>query len=342
MYRFIGNKSKIIDQILPVIRQVTQPGASVVDLMCGTASVSEALRLANYRVIASDLLTFAKYHAIVRLNISKNPSFRETGLDGYYHVIETLNNLKPIEGYFFREFSPDGTPVAGVPPRKYFSSSNAAKIDAISSQINIWNTTKRITEIENALLRHDLVLAINNIANIAGTYGHFRSKWNLSALNELQLIPSKFLSSYPTNHIVLQGPAEEIAKSITADLCYIDPPYKKRQYAANYHVLETAARGDEPVANGVSGLRPWRDQYSDFCSKIKIYGAFEKIITDINSPKILISYSEDGLLPKKTLVDFLSRYGQVKVFTFTHKRFRSNNSELSKHLHEYLFYLEKK
>ncbi|MCZ5120468.1 DNA adenine methylase [Escherichia coli] len=37
-------------------------------------------------------------------------------------------------------------------------------------------------------------------------------------------------------------------KQIQCDLCYIDPPYMKRQYAANYHILETLARGDEPEA----------------------------------------------------------------------------------------------
>ncbi len=35
---------------------------------------------------------------------------------------------------------------------------------------------------------------------------------------------------------------------MNAYLCYVDPPYMKRQYAANYHLLETIAKGDNPVA----------------------------------------------------------------------------------------------
>ena len=77
----------------------------------------------------------------------------------------------------------------------------------------------------------------------------------------------------------IRGQAETVAPLIEADLCYIDPPYMKRQYAANYHIIETIARGDSPEAVGVSGLRPWRDQYSDFCSKVKIRDAFRAIFS---------------------------------------------------------------
>ena len=40
------------------------------------------------------------------------------------------------------------------------------------------------------------------------------------------------------------------------------PHISKRQYAANYHILETLHGNVEPEAIGDSGLRPWRDQYS--------------------------------------------------------------------------------
>ena len=68
-------------------------------------------------------------------------------------------------------------------------------------------------------------------------------------------------------HKVFREYAEEVAHKITCDLCYIDPPYMKRQYAANYHLLETLAREDEPEAIGVSGLRPWRGSVLEFLHK---------------------------------------------------------------------------
>lgn len=341
-YRYIGNKSRIIKNLLPVIDRIVSPGAVIVDLMCGTASVSEALRIAGYKVIASDIMTYAVYHARVRLTIEEVTNFSGIGGKSYQQILDYLNNLPPVEGYIFREYCPEGSPTEDCPPRKYFTPENARKLDAVREKIKLWESHGLLTENEQALLRHDLILAANKVANIAGTYGHFRSSWSNGAQNSLSLIQTKFIFGHSVDHLVLPpAPAEMSAAHITADLCYIDPPYMKRQYAANYHILETLARGDEPPAIGVSGLRPWRDQYSDFCSKIKIREAFTKIIEQMNCNRFLISYSEDGLLSKEELTTFLTRFGNVEIEEFLHQRFRSNNSPLGSKVTEYLIHLHK-
>ena len=342
-YRYIGNKTSSTGKLLQAIRTIVRPGATVADLMCGTASVSEALRYAGYRVIANDIMTFAYCHAYVRLLLNSPPSFASLGLS-YPEVLFHLGNLSPVEGFLFREYSPAGQPFEGCPPRLYFTADNASKLDAIIAQVSQWRNASLINEDEYALLRHDLVLATNDIANIAGTYGHFRSTWSNGALESLALTPTRFTllsSAYRTDHVVLQERAEDVAQTLSADLCYIDPPYMKRQYAANYHIIETVARGDEPKAIGVSGLRPWRDQYSDFCSKLRIRQAFSALIEGMDCPRFLISYSEDGLLTKQELTEFLSSFGGVEVHEFHRRRFRSNNSTLPKILAEYLFHLQK-
>jgi len=33
---------------------------------------------------------------------------------------------------------------------------------------------------------------------------------------------------------------------ISGDILYLDPPYNQRQYATNYHLLETIAKYDNP------------------------------------------------------------------------------------------------
>lgn len=353
-YRYIGNKTRFLPTLMPLVKECVAPGATVADLMCGTASVSEALSRAGYRVIASDVMTFAVQHARVRLTLDGEPDF--AGLSGrlYADVLDELQNLAPVDGYITREYSPAGTPEGGHPPRKYFSADNARKIDAIRMRLASWEGNGALSEGEKALLRHDLVLASNRVANIAGTYGHFRSRWSPAALCPLVLEPTKFESPGATlfdyahesgaagltlDHVVLQGRAEDLAPELSADLCYLDPPYKKRQYAANYHLLETLARGDEPEAVGISGLRPWRDQYSDFCSKVRIRDAFAMILGRMDCPQYLISYSEDGLLSKDEMVELLSGFGKVELREFVYPRFRSNQSPLSANLAEYVFHL---
>jgi adenine-specific DNA-methyltransferase len=240
-----------------------------------------------------------------------------------------------------REYSPAGWPRGGYPPRSYLSPANAAHVDAINRQLGSWEQEGRLTSQERALLRHDLVLAVNRVANIAGTYGHFRSKWGNGALGPLTLLPSDFWPERAACHVVRQGRAEDVAVGLAADLCYLDPPYTKRQYAANYHLIETLARGDEPEAIGVSGLRPWRDQYSNFCSKLKLRAAFTAIIRSMRCSRFLISYSEDGLLSKQELFGFLQQFGTVQLMEFDYPRFRSNDSPLSLTGTEYLFSLQR-
>jgi adenine-specific DNA-methyltransferase len=105
--------------------------------------------------------------------------------------------------------------------------------------------------------------------------------------------------------------------------------------------LETIARGDDPEAIGVSGLRPWRDQYSNFCTKTKIRDSFRRIFSDMDCNRFLISYSEDGLLSVDDFKELLTPFGDVYIDEFHHKRFKSNDSKLKNNLTEYLILLER-
>ncbi len=356
-HRYIGSKSKIVNKVVDKISKLTPQHSTVSDLMCGTASVSIALREKGFSVIANDLMTYSYHHAIVGLKFNKYPEFKAAAdfiekfyiqdelnlfdLSSYDKIINALSNVDSVKGYFWKEFSLDGSPKNTLKPRNYFSSINAAKIDGIRIALSELYSDRCITDLEYSLLQHDLLMATNDIANIAGTYGHHLAKLSGRAKDEIKLSPSVLLTRKDTeNHKVYKGYAEEVSKKITCDLCYIDPPYMKRQYAANYHVLETIARGDEPEAIGVSGLRPWRDQYSNFCTKTKIRDSFKQIIENMSCSSYLISYSEDGLLSMEDFIALLAPYGDVYIDEFKHARFRSNKSKLDQKLTEYLIHLD--
>lgn len=357
-FRYIGSKDKLSDIIISEIKSTKKGAKHIIDLMAGTGLFSLALRENGYQVSAVDVMTYSYHHLNVHLFLNEAPAFKgiEAAIDmrkyqpqklfggsNYETVLNYLNSLKPIKGYFYNEFSPEGKPTNTTRPRKYFTAKNAAKIDVIRKEIKNLRKKEFITSIEHSLLLHDLIMAANDIANIAGTYGHYLSKFVKRAEDPMLL----YVSSFSTvgkimGHQVFRGYAEDVASKLTGDICYIDPPYIKRQYAANYHILETLAREDEPEAIGESGLRPWRDQYSNFCSKVKIRGSFDKILTKINCDNFLISYSEDGLLPIDDLISFLSRYGKVVKKDIKYKRFKSRtDSKKDSTLNEYLIHLHR-
>lgn len=356
-FRYIGSKDKLSDIIIAEIKEVNPNAKHIIDLMAGTGLFSLALRESGFSVSAVDVMTYSYHHLHLHLLMSKPPEFKNInkieGIDNqkYYSLFDSnnyekilayLNNILPIQEYFYKEFSPEGVPSNTLRPRKYFTAQNASQIDAIRKSLKYWKEKNIINDLEHSLLIHDLIMATNDVANIAGTYGHYLSKFTKRAEVKIKLTPSSFSNAGSiNNHKIYRGYAEEISTCLEADVCYIDPPYIKRQYAANYHILETIAREDNPEATGDSGLRPWRDQYSNFCSKVKIRDSFDQILTNVKCKDFLISYSEDGLIPIDNLIEFLSKYGEVKKKNIKYKRFKSNNSQKGSTLNEYLIHIKK-
>lgn len=349
MYRYIGNKTKLLPHILNRVRELIGDTGIVADIMAGTGSVALELKKQNYTVIASDVMTYSYHHLVTNLQLSEYPKFMYLrdliGVSkddiSYFKVLDYLNSISPEKGFFFREFSPNGTPLNGTPPRKYFTSENAEKIDAIRVCLNEWIETKRINDKEASLLKHTLIMAVNEVANISGTYGYFLSTFKNNSTNKIWLKPVEIEPNNSKVHTVMHGFAEDLSRLISADLCYIDPPYMKRQYAANYHILETIARGDFPDAIGKSGLRDWWDQHSKLCTKTKGLQSFEKIMSEMCCNKFLVSYSEDGLFSLEQLEACFNKFGDVTIQQIDYNRFKSNDSKLPSKLKEYLISVER-
>lgn len=346
MFRYIGNKTKLLPVIVEKTKEIIGATGTVADLMAGTGVVAKEFRKRGYHVIASDIMTYSKHHLATQLLLDDAPCFlklanRQAEVVDYESVLRYLNNLNPIQGYFYREFSPEGTPLNGCESRKYFTSANAQKIDAIREKVNEWIFDGSVGDLEESVLKHTLIMAVNRVANISGTYGYYMSSFKSNAEERIVLQPYEFDIKGNIENTVYQGYAEDIAHIISADLCYIDPPYMKRQYAANYHILETIARGDFPEARGKSGLRNWWDQHSTLCTKTRAFQAFRKMIVEMDCNHFLISYSEDGLFEVEKLVKFFEEFGETKINEIDYRRFRSNQSALPNRIKEYIIEIHK-
>lgn len=337
-FRYLGNKTRLTEWIVGTISAALPLGGSVADPMCGTASVSLALARRGFSVIAADALSFPVIHARARLMAKEPPAFRILG--GYEAALRWMAGTKLTEGYFFREFGETGQPANGRAPRRYFSAKNAAHIDGIREGIRSLAATGDLTQIEHSVLLHHLILATNKVANISGTYGYFHRKLTGPALKPLEFEPLEFEKT-PGDHCVVQGNVEDLASTFRTNAVYLDPPYTKRQYAGNYHVLETLAREDEPVASGDGGLRPWKEQASAFCYRRTAAQAFQQTLSQINVPHIFVSYSEDGQVPGDELETILAEFGTVTLYEHPHARYRSNSRGRGGLLLERLYHVER-
>lgn len=302
-FRYIGSKSRLIDQIR-VYMGHPKKGAFFVDAFCGTGVVAEAAADMGWNVRINDSLHSAVISAGARLISSEQAAFKKLG--GYAKTIAKLNAAKPKQGFMWREYSPASIGTCSL-ERRYFTQENAARIDAMRALIGEWVEAGTIDRVEERLLIADLFGALNRVANIAGTFGCFLSKWTSQSQEKIAM-RCRELKASGVHVEATVGDVFDVPNS-AQDLVYLDPPYTKRQYASYYHILETVALGDEPEVQGVAGLRPWKVLASDFCYKTRALETLSRLVHGLNARKVLLSYSSEGHICMQDMKAELSKIG---------------------------------
>lgn len=337
-FRYIGSKARLLEQISNYIGPWKQ--GHFVDAFCGMGSVAELAAAHGWPVRLNDHLSSATTMAAARLVFGNSSLLRKVG--GYASAIDQLNEVPGRKGFIYREYSPASTAKAGL-ERRYFTPLNAAKIDGIRNRIREWSEDGRINKREEMLLIADLLSAANRVANTAGTYGCFLAKWTSQAARPLTLLPRE-LKRKATKASVSNVDASDV-EADDHDLVYLDPPYTKRQYASYYHILETIALGDEPIVEGVAGLRPWRSLASDYCYKVRALGALIALVEKLPARRILLSYSNEGHVDLGQLESGLADFGHVRIHELaTVGRYRPNvtASATRSSVSEFLIVVEKR
>ncbi len=302
---------------------------SVLDAFCGTAVVSAGLRGQGHIVHANDHLELGATWARALLLVSGTPGFEGIRDDigsgsapPYDRVVAFLNALPSVNGFFTRNYSPESAEFDLV-ERRYFTSSNARRIDAVRDQISRWQDN--LTDGEHALLLSTLVDSTVDVSNTAGTYGCYLKNWKPKALREFRL-QARPLAKGPTGgHRVTCADALTVSSETEVDVVYADPPYTKRQYAAYYHVLETLVRNDHPPLSGTTGLRPWHSHSSDWCYRRRAQGALEALVVKSSAPRFVLSYSDDGQIDHGSILELLAEHGDVQVHETAVRRYRSSS-----------------
>ena len=270
--------------------------------------MAEAASNSGWDVWVNDSLHSAAAMSVSRIATQKQVQFLKLG--GYASALAQLNCASPIEGFLWREYSPASIKHCST-ERRYFTEENAAKLDAMRALVANWERTRLIGELERTVLVADLLSATNRVANIAGTYGCFLAKWQNQAGEPIKVQPRQF--NQGSGNVKVTVSDVFALDLLETDIAYLDPPYTKRQYASYYHILETITLHDEPVVEGVCGLRPWRDKASPFCYKTKALNALVTLIEGVGANRVLLSYSCEGHVQMDDLTDKLSLSGDVEL-----------------------------
>ena len=312
-------------------------GGSFFDFFSGTASVAKFFKQNGYDVFSSDLLFMSyclqrayitnnmepEFKALLpKLNNCCSQSLLESPLD---KVLCFLNNcVEKKHGFIYKNYSVAGTKHLKQ-PRMYLSDENAAKIDAVRQTIEDWYTSNLVTEDEYYVLLACLLESVSLFTNVAGVYAAFQKKWDPRAIKPFVIKPIELCIGKKTGKAYNTNSSELLA-TVKADIFYLDPPYNERQYAPNYHLLETIAKYDNPELRGVTGMRDYSNQKSAFCRKETALAELEEILKNAKCNYLLLSYNNEGIMPQEDILNMMNKYGKTTLVEFNYARYKSNSN----------------
>ncbi len=311
---YIGSKFSLLDFIQDCVSEIAGNNHSVFcDLFAGTGIVGRHFKKQGFSVIANDL----QYYSYV-LNRHYIGTTKKLAFDG--DVFEQLNKLQQTKGFIFNNYAK-----GSGSDRLYFSDENAIKCDTIRMGIENLYKQQKINSDEYFFLLCCLLEGIDKHANTASVYGAFLKKLKASAQKTFELGPVEIITS-DKPQFVFNKNANELVREIETDILYLDPPYNERQYASNYHMLETIAKYDNPVLNGKTGLRDYKNQCSEYCKKQKVAAAFADLIKHARAKYIFLSYNNEGLMPFDTIRAIMETRGKYGYFTREYNRFKADKN----------------
>lgn len=354
--RYIGCKKRLLPFIHQVLKDHYIEGGVFCDLFSGTATVGQYFKRQGFSIISNDFLQASYVQQCVKILLNTMPKFniisKELGLaiksDNSQAraeaILHYLNNLPGKLGFMYQHYSP-GAMDGKLIIRLYFTARNAMKIDIIRDTLELWLLTHLINEDEFCVLLFSLLEAASRCANTVGIQSAFLKYWAPNALKPLELRLPDIAFSNQKHSVYCQDSLSLIKTLKNIDVLYLDPPYTRKQYAASYHLLETIVRWDRPVVRGISGMRETKHIGSTFSRKTQALESLKQIVSQRNYKHLLLSYSTDGLIPHDVILNVLSQYGEVTVYTQKLPRYNSNASSsplsnLKRQVEERLYYLK--
>lgn len=327
--RYFGSKDSTTEQVYEIISNRI-PAGTFCDPFGGIGTIGSYFKSKGYSVWSGDLLTFAHYFQIARLETNRMPSFhvvqRNYNFASITAIVDYLNKESTQKGWFVEEYSKK---------RRFFTEKNAIQIEACKARIEEWNKKKLLTKKEHAILVASLINSTDKVANTAGTYYAYLKKWHRKALHSFRftLIP---VTSGNNNCKCFLGEAQALVSKRFFDVVYLDPPYNERSYAHYYHLPETIALGEIPKVHGKSGMPNTDKVISDFNRLQYAKNALERILEKARFHLLAFHYSDDGLIRQQDIEGILSNYGRVENYILDSKGYITSNINRNTKHHLYL------
>jgi adenine-specific DNA-methyltransferase len=315
--RYMGNKNRLLDFIIPEINKITKKDEVVCDLMAGTNSVAYALKK-KYTVYTNDI---QYYSFIIGKALIENNQFhisKDSAIDKLQHDYE-LNKEKRMFNFFEKNYS-----------NTYFSEEQCCEIDSIRYAIS-----KESNEYLNALYLTSLMYAMNLCQSTSGHFAQYLPSNHKRLINIVnRSIWEEFLKKCDDFEDIVFNKTKNICFNMDykdlvetdefkkVSCVYIDIPYTGEQYSRFYHILETVCKYDNPELE-FKGLYRTDRYMSNFSLRANVKKEFDYMISKMaeKNKKLVLSYSNKGLVEPYELERIISKYYKhckVKEVSYNH------------------------
>lgn len=333
--RYMGNKSKLLDFIIPEIEKITNKNGTICDLMSGTNAIGYALKR-NYKIITNDVQKYSECISKAIIENNKYTINKESAIKDLKTKYKE-NKINKKFNFFVRTYKDT-----------YFSEKQCLDIDSIRYAISFID----VEELFNLYL----TALMGAMCKVQSTTGHFAQYMpkdhkriiplrNMSLWEEFLIKCDDFSNIVKSNNINKSYNMDykdliKIKELKQVDTFYLDSPYSGEQYSRFYHILETIVKYDNPDVAYKAKYR--KDRFmSDFCYKKSAEREFENIIKYCRESKanLVISYSNKGVIDCTSLENLCKKYYtkiQVKTYNYKHSTQGKGNNQLL----EYLFILK--
>jgi adenine-specific DNA-methyltransferase len=305
--KYTGSKLKLLPHILSLSKKVN--ARTVFDGFSGSTRVSQAYAKSGYQVIANDIAVYSKIFNTAYLCNKKSPK-------EYTEIIQHLNNLAPIEGWFTENYGGDGTSTNSVSIdglKKPWQKKNTMRLDAIRDEIDRLN----LDEVTKAVCIASLILALDQVDSTLGHFVSYLNDWSPRSYKDMKLVVPDLFSAM-----------QQLGDGV--DLAYFDPPYgsnnekmppSRVRYQSYYHVWTTICLNDKPELFGKAKRRTDTSDtiagsiFEDFrkgkSGRFVVIEAIERMIKEIKAQYLILSYSSGGRATASELNDVMNTYGKV-------------------------------
>ncbi len=346
---YIGNKRKLLGL---VNRAVAATGlvpaqSTFLDAFSGSTVVARYAKQLGFAVTANDWEPYAEALAQCFVELNHAPTF--FGTRSYQEILHELNTLPPIAGWITTHLCPaNDEHYDTARDRMFYLRSNGMRFDAIRERIAQWDAAGDLSPLQRAALLGPMLYQACWLSNTSGVFKGFHNGWGgrtgtaLYRIHaDLELSPANFHDNARTN-CAARLDATELALASHSqppyDIAYLDPPYNQHPYGSNYHVLNTITLWDAPPVSPTitghgnkSAIRTdWRTQRrSAYNYRARAAAEYQRLLASLNARYLCTSYSTDGSIPLRGLLEANLARGHMQVFLQSYKRYRVSTQRFS-------------